>query len=210
MKGYKMPIFAKGSLLSQEMLEALKDFEVGFAKNSYTGYSDGIIAGVKVHVTQGVIYIDNGIVKYQDKIFFISDNTKVPISPDNKWQAVKIVFMDAENTATFETQGMSIEVTENLEHESCKIEICRVRLQDGARLRSDYRNFEDMSTEFDTINVIDAQWAAYGKESINPLVLHEFAKEAIKYNIDNSQDITFIHQILNNNGHAINRELIQF
>lgn len=90
------------------------------------------------------------------------------------------------------------------------MEICRVRLQDGARLRSDYRNFEDMKTEFDTVNVIEAQWAAYGKESISPVILREFAKEAEKCNLSNPADITFLMRLLESDGKAINRKLIQY
>lgn len=210
MTGYKMPIFTKGSLLSQEMLEALKDFEIKFAENKYAGFSDGIITGVSVQVTQGVVYIKSGMIKYKNKIFFIPDNTKVSIAPNNKWQVIRVVFEDLENTVTFEEQKMSIEVTENLDKEINTIEICRVRLQDGAKLRSHYKNFEDLNTEFDTINLINSQWAAYGKASINPLVLNEFVKEASNYTIENSQDMCFVQQILNNNGHAFARDFIQF
>ncbi len=210
MTGFKLPIFSKGNLLSQEMLEAIRDFEVQFAQNTYAGYSDGIITGTKVHVEQGIIYIGQGIIKYQNRLFFISEDTRVAIRPVDDWQVIKAVFSDVEKTKTFERQEMSIEVSKNLQRERNKIEICRVRLQDGARLRSDYRNLEDMNTMFDTINVIEAQWAAYGKNSIHPQILMEFAKEARKGNVENSQDIAFLQQILNQNGQAINRDSIQF
>lgn len=210
MTGFNMPIFSKGNLLSQEMLEAIRDFEVQFAENTYAGYTDGIITGTRVYVEQGMVYIGKGIIKYQDRLFFISENTRVVIRPVDDWQAVKVVFSDVEKTKTFEKQEMTIEVSRNLQRERNKIEICRVRLQDGARLRSDYRNLEDMNTMFDTINVIEAQWSAYGKNSIHPQILMEFAKEARKGNVENSQDIAFLQQILNYNGQALNRDLIQF
>lgn len=210
MTGFKIPIFSKGNLLSQEMLEAIRDFEIQFAHNTYIGFSDGIITGLKIYVEQGSIYIGKGIVKYQDKLFLISENTRVVISPREDWQAVKIVFSDVEKTRNFEKQEMLIEVSGNLQKEQNKVEICRVRLQNGAHLRSEYRNLEDMNTMYDTINVIEAEWAAYGNSGLHPMILQEFAKEARKGNITNPQDIVFVQQILNSNGQALNRELIQF
>lgn len=210
MTGYKMPMFMKGNLLTQDMLNALKEYELQISESYFAGYSDGIITGLDIQVTKGVIYIGKGIVKYQNRLFFIPDNTTVQIQPIDAWQTVRLVFGDIEITKTFAEQDMEIEVSRNTQHEEKSIEICRVRLQDGARLRSDYRNFEDMKTEFDTVNVIEAQWAAYGKESISPVILREFAKEAEKCTLGNQQDMMFVQQILNQNGKALNRELIEF
>ena len=210
MPGFKMPIFSKGNLLSQEMLEALRDYEIQLAQNTYAGYTDGIVTGTQISVKQGAISIGQGIVKFDERLFFIPSDTEIKIKPVDEWQVVKAVFSDLEQTKTFEQQEMTIEVSRNLQRERNKIEICRVRLQDGARLRSEYRSLEDMRTEYDTINVLEAQWAAYGKSSIHPQILMEFAKEAGKGSVENSQDITFLQQILNSNGQALNRDLIQF
>lgn len=210
MSGFKMPLFSKGNLLSQEMLEALRDYEVQLAQNIYSGYSDGILSGAKISVNQGAVCVGQGLVKYEDRIFMIEDEKEVRINPSGAWQAIKLVFGERESTRTFEKQEMTIEVSENLQMEKNKIELCRVRLQDGAHLRSEYRNLEDMHTEFDTINVLEAQWAAYGKSSIHPQILVEFAKEARKGSVDNPQDVAFMQQILSSNGQALNRDLIQF
>ncbi len=210
MPGFKMPLFSKGNLLSQEMLEAIRDYELHLAQNIYCGYSDGIISGAKISVKQGTVFVGQGIVKYEDRIFMISEDVQVRINPTGAWQTINLVFGERESTRTFEKQEMNIEVSENLQKERNKIEICRVRLQDGARLRSEYRNLEDMRTEFDTINVLEAQWAAYGKSSIHPQILMEFVKEANKGRIENSQDIVFVQQILNGNGQALNRDLVQY
>ena len=47
MAGYSMPIFSKGSLLSQDMLEALKEYGLQVTQNYFAGYTDGIIAGAE-------------------------------------------------------------------------------------------------------------------------------------------------------------------
>lgn len=210
MKGYKVPVFTKGNLLSQEMLDAMKDYGVYGINNSYTGYSNGIVTGFKIHVEKGVIYIGEGLVRYEGRLLVSTESVTVPMTPAGQWQAVKLAITDYEKTKNFEHHHMDIEVSTNLEREANRMEICRVKLQNGANLRSEYRNFEDMETEFDTVNLINAQWSAYGEDSINPAVLLEFARQARKKNIANPNDTAFIQQILNCNGHALNRELIQF
>lgn len=210
MLGFKMPLFSKGNLLSQDMLETLRDYEVQLAQNLYGGYSDGIISGAEIIVKQGAVCIGPGMVKFEDRIFMIEEVTEVRINPVDAWQAIKLIFGKLESTRSFEKQEMTIEVTQNLSKEQNKIEICRVRLQNGAHLRSEYRNLEDMRTEFDTVNILEAQWAAYGKSSIHPQILMEFAKEAGKGNVENPQDIVFLQQILNSNGQALNRDLVKF
>lgn len=69
MPGFKMPIFSKGNLLSQEMLEALRDYEIQLAQNTYAGYTDGIITGTQISVKQGAISIGQGIVKFDGRLF---------------------------------------------------------------------------------------------------------------------------------------------
>lgn len=210
MTGYRMPIFSQGSLLSQDMLDALRSYELQVSENYFAGYTNGIISGAKVHVSQGVIYIGQGLVRYNGRLFFIPENTRIGVHPSNEWQSIRAVFSDMERTKTFENQEMRIELSTKLEHEANTIEICRIRLQDGARLRCEYRGLADMDTEYDTVNLIEAQWAAYGKESINPDILWEFARETQKCKVDNPLDISFVMQLSGNDGRAVNREVIQY
>lgn len=210
MAGYSMPIFSKGSLLSQDMLEALKEYGLQVTQNYFAGYTDGIIAGAKIHVSQGVVYIGQGLIRYDGRLFCIPENTRIAIRPSNEWQRVCAVFSDMSKTNTFEKQAMEFCLSTVLDQEDNAIEICRIRLQDGARLRCDYRGLADMDTEYDTVNLIDAQWSAYGKESINPEILREFVRETQKHKVDNPLDISFVMQLLGNDGRAVNRELIQY
>lgn len=210
MAGYSMPIFSKGSLLSQDMLEALKDYGLQVTQNYFAGYTDGIIAGAEIHVSQGVIYIGQGLIRYDGRLFAIPENTRIVVRPSNEWQSIRAVFSDMSRTNTFEKQAMEFRLCPVPEHEDNAIEICRIRLQDGARLRCDYRGLADMDTEYDTVNLIEAQWAAYGKASINPVILREFVRETQKYKVDNPLDISFVMQLLGSDGRPVSRDLIQY
>lgn len=210
MEGYKMPIFSKGSLLSQEMLETLKNYELRVSENYFAGYADGIVSGVDIKASQGVIYIGKGLLRFCGKLFFISENTRISVHPNNEWQCVKAVFADFEKNDNFEKQEMHIELSGNLEREENAIEICRIRLQDGARLRCEYRGLEDMDTEYDTINLIESQWSAYGRDSIHPAILREFVSEACKCSLSNPADTAFVMQLTGSDGRAVNRDMIQY
>ena len=48
MAGLKIPIFEKGTVLTHEMLEALKEYAMDISTLNYAGYSDGILSGCEV------------------------------------------------------------------------------------------------------------------------------------------------------------------
>ena len=209
MTGYRMPVFSKGSLLSQEMLETLKDYELRISENYFAGYADGIISGLDIKTSQGVVYIGQGLIRFHGRLFFIPENTRMAVHPNNEWQCIKAVFSDFEKNDNFEKQEMKIELSCNLEHEESAIEICRIRLQNGARLRCEYRGLEDMDTEYDTVNLIESQWSAYGTESIHPAILREFVREAKKCSLSHPADTAFVMQLTADDGRAVNREFIR-
>ena len=105
---------------------------------------------------------------------------------------------------------MQLELASDVQENKDKIEICRFRLQDGALLRNKYRDFQDLTTEFDTINEIYAQWSGYENPTISNRVLKEFATEAMKKGVKDPADIAFVTQILSLDSKSMNREAIQF
>ena len=101
---------------------------------------------------------------------------------------------------------IQLTITTDLQDNPNRIEICRFRLQNGALLRNQYRDFNDLSTEFDTINEIYAQWSGYEKNTISNRVIREFAKEAMRKGVQNTQDLSFIQQILLLDHKSMNRD----
>lgn len=210
MTGYKIPIFQRGSLLTQEMLDAMKQYITEVTISQYAGYSDGILFGMNIQVSDGVITIGKGMIKYKDALLVMPECITLPITNSDQLQLVKLRVSDKEIGAEFETIEMNIVVEENTEKKQNEIEICRMHVQCGARLRSHYRNFQDMSTIYDTIQVIDADWSAYKTKGIHPQILEQFAKEARETQAKEPVDICFIQQILGMQGNACPRELIEF
>ena len=68
---------------------------------------------------------------------------------------------------------------------------------EGFDLRDNHKSFEDIQTEFDTINYLNSTWAGIEREWINPYILKRFANEAMDSNLENMEDIAFCYTCLN-------------
>lgn len=210
MAGFKIPVFETGTVLTQEMLETMKMYAIDLGTLGYAGYADGIISGCKVTMLGNFLHVGRGIVKYSENLYFLPKEMKVMINPGSDWQILRLHVGNMSRDKNFMIGELQLELTADTIGASNKIEICRFRLQSGALLRNQYRDFQDLNTEFDTVNEINAQWSGYGEQSISRRVLIEFAKEARKKGLQNQQDIMFIQQVLNLDGKTMNREAILF
>lgn len=210
MAGFKIPIFESGTVLTQEMLETMKMYAIDLGTLEYAGYADGIISGCEVTMTGNLLYVSRGIVVYAGNLYFLPKEMKVVINPGNDWQILRLQIGSMSREKNFMIGELQLELTSEITGAPNKIEICRFRLQSGAILRNQYRDFQDLNTEFDTINEIYAQWSGYQTQSISSRVLIEFVKEARKKNLQNQLDIMFIQQIMSLNGKAMNRDAILF
>lgn len=206
---YKIPVFEHGSVLTQDMLNRIKEYSIEGKNLEYQGFSNGILQGCQVSVLDHMIQVNPGMLLFEKGLFMISEPIKVPYFADNSWLSVKFKFGNETKERNFMVRELDVIVTPSVKEEENTIEICRFRLQRGAMLRSNYRSLQDMSTEFDTLNVIEAEWAAYGESSVSSLVLEQFAKDAIKKNIQNQDDFYFVEQILSLQGKTMNRSVIE-
>lgn len=89
MAGFKIPIFEKGSVLTQEMLEALKGYAVDLGNLSYTGYSDGILSGCQVTMSGNMLYIHKGMLIYGQRLYFLSKEMNIVVNPGKQWQVLR-------------------------------------------------------------------------------------------------------------------------
>ena len=210
MAGFKIPVFESGTVLTQEMLETMKNYAIDLGTLNYAGYEDGIISGCEVTMSGNCLYVGRGIIKFAGNIYFIPQEFKVMINSGNDWQILRIHVGSLSRDKNFLIGELHLELTSEMNAAANKIEVCRFRLQNGAMLRNCYRDFGDLNTEFDTINEIYAQWSGYKSKSISLRILHEFAKEARKKNFQNIQDVVFLQQIMALDGKTMARDAIQY
>lgn len=201
------PLFNRGRTLKLEMLEQLRDFPRNFIDVFLEQYSNGILSGCQLKVNSDYITVTKGIVKHNDMIYILKENCIVPYECTDRLVILKVRFLDETKNNDFVRYGTELFIDDNLEIQNDEMELCRFKVKTGAKLRVDYVSFEDMSTEYDTLNIINSPFAAKDKSSLSPEILKYFAKEAFKYNITNPLDISFCMMCLQNQD-VIERDLL--
>lgn len=209
LKGKRIPIFTEGNILTGEMLEEMKEYAVDFAKLSYIEYGKGIVKGCNLTTTDSHITLHPGIIICFQEPILITVPVEIPYYPVNRWTALKLEVDKEYENRFWSIRNMSLNLTEDLEAKENTIELCRFQLQKGAKLRTEHREFKDCNTEFDTINQIYSEWAAYKETTVSPKILRNYAKELMKSEITNPWDMVFVQQIFNNHGEPLERKAIQ-
>ena len=185
------PLFNSGRLLKIEMLEELRDFPREFFDIRLKEYSNGIISGCDIDVIDGFITINKGIIKHQDRLYLLKKENKIQYECNNKLMILKVKFSPSIEDKDFRKNSTEINLNENFALENNEIEICRFKLRIGAKLRINHVDFNDLATEYDTVNTINVPYAAYGESSLNPEISRQFGSELLKCNLSEAWDISF-------------------
>lgn len=203
----KYPVFSRGRILKLEMLDCIRDFPKDIVNVHINGYANGILTGCRLSVNDDYIIISPGIICFDQDIYILKENYKVPYTHTNETAVLKVKFTGENSNQDFVSYITEVFIDNDTNVHKDEIELCRFKLKEGAKLRNNYTDFEDMTTEYNTINIINSQFAAYENSTISPYVLKYFAKEAFKYKLSNPLDISFCMQCFQNEK-AINKELI--
>lgn len=192
-----IPRIAPGNILRQTTLAAISD--AAFMTNEYLmrEYADGILSGCELETTQDAIIVKEGAVFLEKEIFLIKKPLIINYSPTNTTVVLKMCFSSviSDNNCTY--RDMDLEITRDMTCKPGQIELCRFKLQEGAKLRCKYQDFKDRSTEFDTMNRIHAPYAAYGGSTLSPEITREFAQKLMDSADSISDfDATFCLQVL--------------
>jgi len=203
----KKPVFTKGRILKNEMLESICDFPRAITDIFLANYSDGVISGLDLTADEKDITIAPGIVKYQGEILVLNEELKVLYVADGNEQILKLQFQEGYKVSDFE--GRIAEVI--LESGECdqqnEMEIARFRLSQGAYLRLNYQDFEDFKTGHNTLNIVDQPHSSISGQTLAPIILKYFARELLKYKTENPHDLAIIYQVLNGET-SISKELL--
>ncbi len=103
---------------------------------------------------------------------------------------------------------MELIITQDLSETQHSIELARFRLQPGAILRNQYKNFMDYNTEYDTLNIIHSNWSSYDGDTLSPVLLRAFADEMMQQREKNPLDMMFCQQIYGMNGSSLSLSAI--
>lgn len=201
------PVFEAGKILKIEMLEELRDYTRDYLDILYKDYTDGIIKGCTITIDDSNIYVSDGIIKYNNKIYILKEIEKFSYVSNNIYIMLKVRFKEAIEEEGFIIHSSELVLDENLNLAINEMEICRFKLREGARLRNEHIDFTDLSTEFDTVNIIHSIYAGRGESTIAPIITRYFGRELFNTNIDNPLDISFALMCMQST-EPISREVI--
>lgn len=178
------------------MLENLRDYPRTFIDLLFEGYSDGVIVGAQIQVEGDFLIITSGIIKHNGKMYILEKGYQVPYYATGKDCMIKILFKEESIDDDFRSCATEIALDQNMEIKHNEQELGRFKLKVGARLRLDYRDLRDFSTEYNTVNTIHVAYAGFAKSTISPALLRYFAIEMFKNNSSNPLDLIFSMQCM--------------
>lgn len=191
------PLFSKGYILRQEMLAALSDQAFCLGDLMVTGFGDGFLTGCCLSTTREIIQMGPGAILFGGKLCLLTESLSIAYYPTDTLCMCKLRFSEEyqSNTCSYREADMILTSSETLN--SNELEICRFKLQPGAQLRYKYDDFEDRSTEYDTLNTICAPFSANFGSSLAPELLRVYAEELLTANPSDPLDKMFCLQALN-------------
>lgn len=185
------PLFGRNRIMKKEYLWSLRDYSFGFLKVQYNEYSDGILTGCGLTVKGNHIEIAPGMAKRGDFVHLFPLPQKVLYSPTEVYISLKLRLMKEPVSLDYIDYVAEPFLDEDLEKKENELELCRFKLKKGFELRGEYKDFYDIETEFDTINLAHASWAGLGEPTLAPGITRYFAREALKCRPEEAKDIQF-------------------
>lgn len=192
-----IPLFQDGHILRREMLVALSDYAFLTSQLFYKGYADGILAGCELTTTKDNIILNTGIIYFKGQAYLIKEPMAIAYYPTNTTTVLKLCISDELREPNFIYREIDMLLTEQRELQKNEIELCRFKLQQGAKLRDRYQDFEDRNTIFDTLNRIYTPFSTKGESTLSWEITRAFAEEMLATDNLTDFDAFFCTQILN-------------
>ncbi len=173
------PLFERNRILKKEMLWSLRDYSFAHIQIEYQEYGQGIIRGCDIRVDGDELAVGPGILKYGRFICLMMEEEKIPYHAADRMQYLKLRIDADSSSPDYIAYRMELVSDLDEKRKENEFELCRFHLRSGARLRDHYKDFSDMGTEYDTVNLIHADWGGLGGTSLCPAVTRRFAKAVL-------------------------------
>lgn len=203
----RVPVFAGRRILKKESLWDIRDYTYAGWQLYYAEYTDGLLKGCDIRAEDGQLVIGKGMLKFHDFIYLMMEEERVDYQPKNRWQVLKAEFLEDETNLDYKAYRVRFFLDEEMELGENQIEMCRFYLREGSVLRDSYKNFADMSTEYDTVNLICATVAGMGEKTLHPVVVKQFGEELWNMEEKDQFDFGFCSLVWNTQG-RVERKVI--
>ena len=203
----RVPVFAGRRILKKESLWDIRDYTYAGWQLYYAEYTDGLLKGCDIRAEDGRLVIGKGMLKFHDFIYLLMEEEEVAYQPKNRWQVLKAEFLEDDTNLDYKAYRVRFFLDEELELGENQMEMCRFYLREGSALRDSYKNFADMSTEYDTVNLICATVAGMGEKTLHPVVVKQFGEELWNMEEKDQFDFGFCSLVWNTQG-RVERKVI--
>lgn len=150
---------------------------IGEGKNAeFQEYGQGIIQGCQIQVQGSELVVGPGMIKYGGFICLMMEQQRIEYGPEEQAQYLKLEIETYRRSPDYIVYQIQLFLDLKGKQKNNEFELCRFNLRKGAQLRDYYKDFFDMETEYDTINVLHADWGGLGGGSIAPAVTRYFAE----------------------------------
>lgn len=113
---------------------------------------------------------------------------------------MKAVFNVNEGNPDYLSYQVDFLLDQDVERGKNQIEVCRFHLREGSVLRDTYKDFADMNTEYDTVNLLHATVSGRGQGRLHPKILLKYAETLQRNGANGVEDMAFCYHILQQNG----------
>lgn len=196
---FESPVFVHKNILKKDMLDELRDYPLQISRMILEGCDDGVLKGTEITWEDNLLKVSPGLIWHGGNIYRMEETCSINCPPVDQLTYIKVRFI----TMDYEKDrmgGLGDVYMNEIPPENGEIELGRFRLQEGARLRTEYENFDDYQTEFDTVNRIHMPFIGAGGPGLWSGLLVEYAYELLKTGTDNIYDTCFAMQILGAEG----------
>lgn len=173
----RYPLLAGRRILRKESLWDIRDYAYGGWQLYYMEHTDGLLKGCTIKAQDGVLVIGKGMIKFHDFVYLMQEEERVRYQSENKWQILKAEFLEDEKNPDYKEYCARFFLDTDVRLKENQIEMCRFYLREGSVLRDSYKDFSDMATEYDTVNLIHATVAGVGEQTLHPALLRQFGEE---------------------------------
>ncbi|GAB2022995.1 hypothetical protein RyT2_20690 [Pseudolactococcus yaeyamensis] len=172
----KSPKFNTGRILKKEMLEALKNYPIKLVETVYDQYQDGIIDGFDITIDADNIVVSSGVLKYDTDILVMDNSVKIPYTATEKVTFLKIKLLPVVEDEDFYAREATIVLSTNPQLDDNEWELLRFKLKEGAYLRTDYQDFSDLITEYNTVNFLHQERSLKSGQALAPVLIKQFCQ----------------------------------
>ncbi len=190
------PLFERNRILKKEHLWSLRDYSFSHMRLEYRSFGDGILDGCEPAVRGEELVVGEGIVKHGDFIYLVTGELAVPYEPTGELTVLKLRVGEDRQQEDFIRYHVEAFLDGDTEKKEDELELCRFKLRHGSRLRDRYKDFDDMVTEYDTVDVTEADWGGLGGKTLSPAVTGYFARLVLGESGSRPEDISFAYLCL--------------